>query len=144
MSAPTRDRAPEGAPPHAGHALFVTPTRRGDGFHASIRGNVLELPDPEGGLGPTPEELFVVSVASDLAWSARAFLRDRELAGDVSVSASWRTPEHAAGPVAISLTVAVSLTRETTADALMAALEERIASRSLGGTLRVELVSGAV
>ncbi len=105
---------------------------------------MLELPDPEGGLGPTPEELFVVSVASDLAWSARAFLRDRELAGDVSVSASWRTPEQAAGPVAISLTVAVSLTRETTADALMAALEERIASRSLGGTLRVELVSGAV
>ena len=139
MTAPTREHAPEAALASPLHALFVTPTRRGDGFRASIRGNVLELPDPAGGLGPTPDELFVTSVASDLAWSARAFLHDRELAGDVSVSASWRT--EATGPAEIRVTVAVSVTRETTANALMAALEERVAARSLGGTLRVELIA---
>ncbi|HEX5094560.1 MAG TPA: hypothetical protein VFX21_01040, partial [Acidimicrobiia bacterium] len=111
-------------------------------FRASIRGNVLELPDPAGGL--TPDDLFVVSVASDLAWLARGFLRDRDLADDVSVGASWRMPGNVSPLTELSLTIAVSVARQTAADALLAELEERVAPRSHGGTLRVALVAGGL
>src|SRR5262249_1509324 len=72
-----------------GHALFVGPRGRGDGFRASVRGHMLELADPgdADGLAPTPDDLFVASIASELAWSARRFLRTRGLPDDVSVSA---------------------------------------------------------
>ena len=60
------------------HALFIIPTRRGDGFNASIHGHMLELADPtDPRLAPSPDDLVVASFASDLAWSARRFLRAR-------------------------------------------------------------------
>jgi uncharacterized OsmC-like protein len=115
------------------HALFVTPTRRGDGFRASIRGHLLELADPDSGhrLAPTPNDLVIVSIASDLAWSARRFLRGHGLSDDVTVSAAWQTLENPPRLADISVTVAVSEAAETMSDALMAALEERVAARSL-------------
>jgi hypothetical protein len=50
-------------------ALFVIPTRRGDGFRASVRGRMLDLADPDAGhrLAPTPDDLFLLSIASALA-----------------------------------------------------------------------------
>ena len=54
-------------------ALVVSPHERRDGFWASIRGHVLDLADPHSGhaLAPTPDDLFIVSIASELAWTAR-------------------------------------------------------------------------
>lgn len=123
------------------HVLFVNPTRRGDGFRASIRGHLLELADPGSGhrLAPTPDDLLIVSIASDLAWSARQFLRGHGLADDVNVSAARQTLENPPRLADISVTVAVSETAETMSDALMAALEERVAARSLDHPLRVQL-----
>jgi len=116
------------------HVLFVNPTRLGDGLRASINGHLLELADPGSAhrLAPTPDDLLIVSIASDLAWSARRFLRGHGLADDVNVSAAWRTLENPPRLADISVTVAVSDTAETMSDALMAALEERVAARSLG------------
>ena len=70
-------------------ALFVVPTRSGDGFRASIRGHQLDLADPDSpaGLAPTPDDLLLVSVASEIAWSARRFLRSWGLDAHVNVSA---------------------------------------------------------
>ena len=141
MSAPPRDRAPEAASPHAGHALFVTPVRGGEGFRATTRGHVLELADPTGPVGPTPDDLFVASIASDLAWSARAFLRERQLSDDVSVTAWWRTQGRPSRPVGIDFTVAVSSLAGTTSDALLAAFEERLAARTSDDSLRVAVVA---
>jgi hypothetical protein len=122
------------------HALFVIPTRRGDGFQASIRGHLLELAEPRGhGLAPTPDDLLIVSISSDLAWCTRRFLRDYGLADDVNVSAAWRTLENPPRVADISVTVAVPETTETMSDALMAALEERVAARSVDDPLRVHL-----
>jgi hypothetical protein len=69
--------------------LFVIPSLRGDGFQASIRGHLLELADPNSahGLAPTPDDLRIASIASDFAWLARRFLRDRGLNDYVSVTA---------------------------------------------------------
>ena len=122
-------------------SLFVIPTRRGDGFQAYIRGHLLELADPGSGhrLSPTPDDLLIVSIASDLARSARRFLRGHGLADDVNVSAAWQTLENPPRLADISVTVAVSETAETMSDALMAALEERVAARSLGHSPRVQL-----
>jgi hypothetical protein len=75
----------------AGVALFVTPCGA-DGFRASVRGHVLDLADPASGhrLAPTPRDLVAAALASDAAWFARRFLRDRELDDYVSVSV-WTT-----------------------------------------------------
>lgn len=91
------------------------------------------------GLAPTPDDLLIASNGSDLAWCTRRFLRDRGLRDDVNLSAAWRTLENPPRLADISVTVAVSETAETMSDALMAALEERVAARSLDDPLRVHL-----
>ena len=71
------------------HGLFVSPHERREGFWASIRGHVLDLADPNNGhaLAPTPDDLFIVSIASGLAWTARGILHANGLPDDASVSA---------------------------------------------------------
>ena len=61
------------AAPTSSDGLFVIPRGRGDGFQASIRGHILDLADPNSGhaLAPTPDDLFIASIASGLAWSAQ-------------------------------------------------------------------------
>jgi len=78
------------AAPTSSNGLFVIPRGRGDGFQASIRGHILDLADPNSGhaLAPTPNDLFIASIASGLAWSARSFLRSHRLPDDVSVFAT--------------------------------------------------------
>jgi organic hydroperoxide reductase OsmC/OhrA len=132
-------REPQPAP--ASHdALFVT-QGRGGGLRASIRGLLLELaePSPVHRLAPTPDDLFIASIASDLAWSARHFLHTRGLPDDVSVSAEWRTPENRSRLTDVSMTVTVSETVEPTSDALEQTLAERVAARSLHEPPRVHV-----
>ena len=121
------------AEPTSSHALLVNRHERRDGFWASIRGHILDLADPSSGhaLAPTPDDLFIVSIASELAWSARSFLRASALPDDVSVSATWRTSEDPPGLADINLTVTVSRLAETVGAALGAALENNLAARSL-------------
>jgi uncharacterized OsmC-like protein len=115
-----------------GHALFIVPTRHGDGFKASIHGHMLELADPaDHRLAPSPEDLLVASIASDLAWSAREVLRAYRLPDDVSVSAKWRTTEGLPSPADIDLTVKVSRRAEAVSTALAAAFASSLAARSL-------------
>ena len=111
----------------------VSPHERRDGFWASIRGRVLDLADPntDHALAPTPDDLFVVSIASELAWSAQRFLRAYGLPDDVSVSATWRTQEDLPSLAGISLTVTVSRRAEAVGAALAAAFENSLAARSL-------------
>ena len=127
------DTADSRAVPASTHGLFVVPDRRRDGFDATIRGHLLELADPDSGhaLAPTPDDLFISSIASDFAWSAQRFLRARRLPDDVSVSAEWRTPENRSRLTDVSMTVTVSETVEPTSDALEQTLAERVAARSL-------------
>jgi uncharacterized OsmC-like protein len=117
-------------------ALFVSPHERRDGFWASIRGHALDLADPSSGhaLAPTPNDLFIVSIASDLAWTARAILRAHGLPDDVRVSATWQTQEeHGDRPSLgdINLTVTVSARAKAARAALAAALENILEARSL-------------
>jgi uncharacterized OsmC-like protein len=123
-------------------ALFVIPTRGGDGFRASVRGWMLDLADPSSDhrLAPTPDDLFILSIASDLAWSASRYLRDYGLAGEVSVSAEWRTHEDSRMS-GIDATVTVSNSAAATSAALAAALEGTLASRPLRGPLHVRVCS---
>ena len=119
--------------PAASHdALFVIPSGRGGGLRASIRGHLLELADPSSGhgLAPTPDDLFIASIASDLAWSARHFLRAHGLADDVSVSAEWTTLDSPLRLADVSMTVTVSEMAGALSDALEDTLAERIAARS--------------
>lgn len=134
---PARETTVEGP-----HALFVIPTKLGEGFQASVRGRMLDLADPGSGdrLAPTPDDLFILSIASDLAWSARSHLRAHGLAGEVSVSAEWRA--HAdPGMGGIDATVTLSKSVEATSAALAAALEDGIASRPLRGLLHFRVCS---
>jgi uncharacterized OsmC-like protein len=122
--------------PTSSQTLFVSPHARRDGFWASIRGHVLDLADPGSGhaLAPTPNDLFIVSVASELAWTARTILRVHGLPDDVSVSANWRTQdEHGDRPslADIDLTVTVSIDAKAASAALAAALENSLVARSL-------------
>jgi putative redox protein len=130
-----------GAAPAMRQALFVLPSRWGDGFRVSIRGHLLELADPSPGhgLAPTPDDLLIASIASDLAWAARRFLRAHGVHEDVSVAAAWRTPESPSRLADIRVTVSVPDSAETESDALMAALEERVAARSLDEPLHFDL-----
>lgn len=133
-------REPQAAPASR-DALFVIPGREGGGLRASIRGHLLELADPSSGhgLAPTPEDLFIASIASDLAWSARDFLRAHGLPDDVSVSAEWRTPDNPPKLADITMTVTVSETVEAMSDTLEDALAERVATRSLDDPLRFQM-----
>lgn len=121
------------AVPVSSNGLFIVPRGRGDGFQATIRGHLLDLADPDSGhaLAPTPDDLFIASIASELAWSARRFLRGYGLPDDVNVSARWRTQEDQPSLVDINLTVTVSSRAEALSAALTAALENSLAARSL-------------
>lgn len=132
-------REPQAAP--VSHdALFVIPGRGGD-LRASIRGHLLELaePSPVHRLAPTPDDLFIASIASDLAWSARHFLHARGLPDDVSVSAEWRRLENPPRLADVSMTVTVSETVGALSGALENALAERVAARSLDEPPRLHL-----
>jgi uncharacterized OsmC-like protein len=120
------------AVPTSSQTLFVIPRGRGDGLEASIRGHILELADPSSGpaLAPTPADLFIVSIASELA-SARTFLRTNGLPDDVSVSTTWRMHEALPNLADIDLTVRVSRRAEAVRLALAAAFANTLAARSL-------------
>jgi len=118
------------------HALFVSPHGRRDGFWASIRGHVLDLADPSSGhgLAPTPDDLFIVSIAAELAWTARTILRAHGLPDDVYVSAKWRTHEGQVGRPSvadITLTVTVSRRAKAASAALADAFAKSLAARSV-------------
>jgi hypothetical protein len=117
------------------HALFIFATRRGDGFQASIHGHMLELADPtDHRLAPSPDDVLIASMASDLAWSARRFLRASGLPDDVSVSAEWRTQEGLPGPADVNLSVTVSRRAKTVSAALRAAVAKSLATGSVAQT----------
>jgi uncharacterized OsmC-like protein len=124
-------------------ALCIIPTRRGDGFRASIHGYMLDLADPtDPRLAPTPDDLFIASIASEFAWSAQRFLRARGLSDDVSVSAAWPTPEEPPSLADITLTVTVSRRAEAVIAAFAAAFAKSLAARSLAEpVVRVSLES---
>ena len=128
ITAPVRVAQTSDAENSPSHALFVIPRAHGDGFRASIRGHMLELADPNAGhdLAPTPDDLHVASIASELAWSAQSLLRAHALPDHVSVSAEWR-----ASAAEIELTVTVSSAAEPARDMLTAAFEQSLATRSL-------------
>ena len=132
-------REPQAAPVSR-DALFVIP-RRGSGLRASIRGHLLELaePSPVNRLAPTPADLFIASIASDLAWSARNFLHGHGLPDDVSVAAQWRKLEKPPRLTDVSMTVTVPGTAEAISDALEDALAEHVAARSLDESLRLQV-----
>jgi hypothetical protein len=102
---------------------------------------LLELAEPSAvhRLAPTPDDLFIASIASDLAWSARYFLHAHGLPDDVSVSAEWRTVETPPSLADVSMTVTVSETADALSDALEHTLAERVAARSLDDPTRLHL-----
>ncbi len=116
------------------HALFVLPRGQGDGFQASISGHILDLADPNSGhgLAPTPDDLFIASISSDFAWSARTLLRAHGLPDDVSVSAEWHGDRLNVADIRVTITV--SERAEAMSEALAATLENRVAARSLPET----------
>jgi uncharacterized OsmC-like protein len=127
------DNGDADAAPASSHALFVSPHERRDGFWASIRGHVLDLADPSSGhaLAPTPDDLFIVSIAAELAWTARKILRAQGQPDDVSVSARWRTNPDPASLADIDLTIAVSPHAKAATTALAVAFANSLAARAL-------------
>jgi hypothetical protein len=127
------------------HTLFVIPRGREDGFQASIRGHILELADPSSGhaLAPTPDDLLVASMASELAWSARRLLRACALPDAVSVSAEWCTPEDLPSPAGVNLTLTVSSGAEAVSAGVAAVFENSLAARSLAAPVVHISVEGA-
>lgn len=118
--------------PGSSRALVIVPRGEGHGFQVRVRGHVLDLIDPSSyGLSPTTDDLFIVSMAGALAWSARSFLRAQELPDYVSVSAAWQS-EDDDPPTLSDLTLTVTVSRDAAGvrEALTAALEHRLASRS--------------
>ena len=97
------DNGDADAVPASSHALFVSPHGRRDGYWASTCGHVLDLADPSSGhgLAPTQDDLFIVSIAAELAWTARTILRAHGLPDDVNVSAEWRTREGQVGRTSV-------------------------------------------
>jgi uncharacterized OsmC-like protein len=121
-------------------ALFVLP-ERGGRLRASIRGHFLELAEPDSGhrLAPTPDDLFVASIASDLAWSARHFFRRHGRRADVSVSATWQTLGDPPSLADIEVAVAVPESEQRASEGFTATLEERLASRSLDDLVSIRV-----
>jgi len=114
------------------HTLFVTPRGEGHGFQARVRGHVLDLIDPGSyALSPTADDLFIVSMAAALAWSARSFLRDQGLPDYVGVSATWQTHDDPPALADIGLTVTVSRRAVAVQESLTTVLEASLAKRSL-------------
>jgi uncharacterized OsmC-like protein len=129
-SVPTDNGESDAAP--TSHALFIIPTRWGNGFQASIHGHVLELADPtDHRLAPSPDDLLIAAIASDLAWSARRLLRANRLPEDVNVSARWQTTEGLPGLADITVTVTVSTRAKAVSEALAASFAGSLAARSL-------------
>jgi hypothetical protein len=126
------DEPMSGGEPHrASRSLFAIPRAPADGFPASIRGQVIDLADPQVDeqLGPTPNELFIVAGASDLAWSCRGLLRRHGLSERVWVCAAWDTADDR---LEIS-TVHLTLTLPRGADSVVGALEPLFRHFSLLG-----------
>lgn len=123
-----------GDPPEStwSHSIFVNPHERRDGFWANIRGHVLDLGDPnaEPAAVPTPDDLYITSMASELAWTVRTLLRSSGLPDDVSVSAQWRMHGVPQRIAEVILTVDVPGTAEPIATELTASLPSRLAARS--------------
>src|SRR5213080_4815105 len=127
------DKGDSHAAPISRHVLFVSPHEQRDGFWASIRGHVLDLADPHNGhaLAPTPDDLFIVSIASELAWTARRILRAGGLPDGVSVSANWRTNADLPSLADIDLTLKVPGRAKGASAALAAAVQNSLAAWSL-------------
>jgi organic hydroperoxide reductase OsmC/OhrA len=125
--------ATQEARPRSGTVLFVIPCAQRDGFEASIRGHLLDLVSPRCGneLAPTPDDLLVASHASELAWSAREFLRTRGLPDSVSVTAAWHMPANGGSTAQLHLTVTVAGRAADSHLALGAHLEDRLAARAV-------------
>lgn len=134
-----QQRVEEASHSGRGLPLFVTPSRDG-GFRASIRGHLLELADPsDGDLAPSPDDLRTVSVAADVAWLARRFLRDRGLDDRVSVTA-WRwASDGAPGVNAVDITVTVSDASVPVRAMLTTALECEFADTFRPGRVRFQV-----
>jgi uncharacterized OsmC-like protein len=132
------------APSASRNTLFVVPRGEGAGFRANVRGHVLDLIDPSSyALAPTPDDLFVVSLAAALAWSARSFLRAQNLPDYVSVAGDRRTDEDPSSLWEISLTVTVSGHARTHAEELASSLEQTLAARLASGpVIRVSFEGG--
>jgi hypothetical protein len=133
-----RLRIQEAAPSPTGFPLFVIPSSHGDGFRASIRGHLLELADPSSsrGLAPTPDDLRIASIASDFAWFARRFLRERGLDDYVSVTARPCTTEGSSHVDGVDLAVTVSQQHAATRATLATALGREFAGKFPDGRVR--------
>ena len=127
----------------ANGSLVVLPHERREGFWANIRGHVLDLADSTAGpgLAPSPDDLYVVSIASELAWTTRRVLRGSGLPDDVSVSAKWRTDPPILSD--INLAVAVSRRAKAVEAALAAAIDKSLAARSLAQPIALISWEGA-
>jgi hypothetical protein len=113
LTATTRDDQLDPRPAY--QSLYVVQRGMGTGFVATIRGHVLELASPYSGhsLAPTPDDLFVAAIASELAWSTRALLQAHGLPEDVSIVANWRSLDDLPGPADIAVTATVERDAET-------------------------------
>ena len=138
-----RLRIQEAAPSPAGFPLFVIPSSHRDGFRASIRGHLLELADPSSGreVAPTPDDLRIASIASDFAWFARRFLRDRGLDDYVSVTARQCGTEGSSHLDGVDLAVTVSQQDAATRATLATALERELAGKFPNGRVRFHVVA---
>lgn len=110
-------------------------------FRASIRGHILNLADPDSRheLAPTPEDLFVAALASQVAWSARSFLHAHGRPEDVSVSANWRADGNVPGRGDLELAVTVSRDADDLGAALVEALELSLGEGSFVPAVRISL-----
>ena len=115
------------------HELFVIPRDRGNGFQASIRGHMLDLADPASGhvMAPTPNDLFVVAHASELAWCARRLLDVHGLSDGASVSAMWRTDGDLSAVAQFDLTLTLPSRAEELAGRVGLALNKSLAAGSV-------------
>ena len=120
--------------------LVVLPRPQGEGLQAWIRGRSVELADPARGhaFTPTPDDLLVAAIASNLAWSARAFLARRARRDDVTVSARWSTQGPSLGDVDVYVQVTVASLNEVERDALQEQLEAAVPAHL--GRRQIDLV----
>lgn len=102
-----------------------------------MRGHLLELADPAvHNLAPTPDDLHTASVASDFAWFARRFLRDRGLNDYLSVTA-WQWKSDGSLDVdGVDVTLTVSVGSAPVRAMLTAALERELAHKLRLGRVR--------
>jgi hypothetical protein len=130
----------EGAHSARGLPLFVIPCSRGGGFRASIRGHLLDLADPTtDDLAPTPDDLRTASIASDFAWFARRFVRDRLLDDYVSVRAWRRKGDDSPDVGGVDITLTVSTGSVPVRAMLTTALEREFAHKFPAGQVRFQV-----